>query len=129
MCCRDIIYIYIYIYIYTCMQYLLSIYKNSCRVVLINVVLKGATKFYSTHYSCVVIILVILRVYKSLHFLLILSEIYFFAFLSFLCFLLVLCVKFDVSFINFLTLHNYHLHSSMCQVSWYFFCHLFETIC
>ena len=68
--------------------------------------LKGATKLYSTHFLCLL--------YKSLQFLPILLENYFFVFLSFLCFLPVLC-RIRCKLFKHFTLHDHCLHSSRCQ--------------
>ena len=70
---------------------------------------------YSTYYSCVVIILFNTGLQKSAFSSDSFGKLVFSSFWAFYVFCL-LCFEFDVSFINFLTLHNHCLHSSRCQV-------------
>ena len=83
--------------------------------------LKGVTKLYSTHYSCVVIILFNSSC-KSAFCTDSFGKLAFLSFWAF-CVFCLLCIKFDVSF---LTLHNNYLHSTTCQVLCVFFSHLFD---
>ena len=72
----------------------LALIKYQRRNLKKNLFFKGATKLYYTHYTFVV--------YKSLHFLPILLENWFFSFFPF-CVFSLFCVEFDVVFINFKT--------------------------
>ena len=86
----------------------------------LNGFIKGAMKLYSSHFSCLVIVLFNTGLWKSLFSTDSFGKLVFYLSELFFVFCL-FCVEYDGRSINLLALHNGSLHSNRCQVLPVFF--------